>query len=214
MLRNWFQIQRFHVESSENFTLLEETVLSHRHPKRKWRYWLPPWWAFSTFSSSWKRWVPVAPRGTWWKKTIIMVGCLVRPVSCVSVGLALIRLGRGRHIKDSLDVLLVGPLSNLFWSAAFSFADSLLEVFSADLSTSLPNVLRQPKRPILHSWLVWGFWMNILSVMWHDRWKIWQTTNFDMGFQKNDFRSWYEKGLFLRCNYSFFYKIFQLFFKK
>ena len=25
-------MQRFHAESSENFTLLEETVLSHRHP--------------------------------------------------------------------------------------------------------------------------------------------------------------------------------------
>jgi hypothetical protein len=29
--------------------------------------------------------------------------------------------------------------------------------------------------------------------------KIWQTTNFNKGFQRNDFRSKYEKGLFLRC---------------
>jgi hypothetical protein len=35
-------------------------TVAHRHPKRKWRYWLPPWWAFSTLSSSCERWAPVA----------------------------------------------------------------------------------------------------------------------------------------------------------
>ena len=44
--------------------------------------------------------------------------------------------------------------------------------------------------------------------------KNWESTNFDKGFQKNDLRSRYEKGLFLRCNYNLKVKFFNYFDKK
>ncbi len=92
----WFQIQRFHAKSSENFTFLEEisSPPSLTDTQTNWRYCLS-WWAFST-CSSWKRWA----LWPWWKKAIIMGSCLVRPVSCVSLGLALIFEGVGETFND------------------------------------------------------------------------------------------------------------------
>ncbi len=83
MLRSRFQIQRFHAESSENFTLLAEMssltdtqneiedFLCRRngHPAHS-----------AHLGMRWSR----------WKKTSIMISCLAQRVSCVSVGLGLI----------------------------------------------------------------------------------------------------------------------------
>ena len=92
----WVHISKISFRVKRKFRSSRRNVLAHRRsptPKTNWRYWLPPWWAFST-CSSWKKWAPVAQmEEDHHNGRLFGAACLLR-----KHGPYFDQLGRGWHI--------------------------------------------------------------------------------------------------------------------